>query len=236
MLQKSLIASSSMLQLISCLHSSLFIRFILLGFSAGCRIYFLQFRNGKRCFCRILSLICLIKIYQLRLSLAKLGNDQSHLQTPVSQMHIADHFMSCKAGDSLHTLTNDRRPEMSYMQRLCHIRSAIIDHNGLRIFCFFTAHPFILLHTIQVLTQVLIVHFHIDESRIHRLDFSKHLRSLHCFHNCIGDHDRCLVVLFGCRHGTIALILAQIRSIGQTDTGIFFIITCFSKSFCNLCG
>lgn len=73
------------------------------------------------------------------MALLQLGDDQSHLQTPVSQMHITDHVMSHKFADPLDTLSNDSRAQMSDMQWLGNIGPAVIYNNGLRMCRFVTA-------------------------------------------------------------------------------------------------
>ena len=81
---------------------------MLLRICARCGIDFLQLTDRKRRFLRVLSLKLLVKIRQLRFSLLKLCDDQSHLISPVAQMDIADHLVSFKPGDPLHAFSDDR--------------------------------------------------------------------------------------------------------------------------------
>ena len=68
----------------------------------------------------------------------KFCDDQSHLQTPVSQMYITNHIVSHEFTDALYTLSDDSRTQVSYMKRLGHIGSAVIHDNRLWIFCCLT--------------------------------------------------------------------------------------------------
>ena len=78
------------------------------GLAACCRINILQLGNRKRRLRRILAGIIRVKIYQIRLTVMQLLDDQSHLQSPVTQMHIADDMVSHIAADALDALSDDR--------------------------------------------------------------------------------------------------------------------------------
>ena len=82
---------------------------IYLGFRARCRINILQLGNRKRRLRRILAGIIRVKIYQIRLTVMQLLDDQSHLQSPVTQMNITDHLISHKTAHALDALSDDRR-------------------------------------------------------------------------------------------------------------------------------
>ena len=69
MLPQRKISFPAGLQLGCCRLCLLFIILMLLGISAGIWIDLLQICHGKRRFCRIFSLIALIKIYKLRLTM-----------------------------------------------------------------------------------------------------------------------------------------------------------------------
>ena len=44
-------------------------------------------------------------------------------------MDIPQHIMSGIPGNPLNALTDDGRTQVSYMERLCHIRAAVIHYN-----------------------------------------------------------------------------------------------------------
>ena len=72
---------------------------------------------------------------------------KEYKKAPVTQMHITDHIVSHKFANTFHALTDDRRTQMSYMERFCNVWSAIVDHVGLWRFCLFTSKTsFIFLH------------------------------------------------------------------------------------------
>ena len=79
---------------------------ILLGLLAGSGIDILQLRDGKGCLLREIAAVVLVKIHQVRLSLLKLRDDETHLQAPVAQMHIADDPVSHIAGQALYALAD----------------------------------------------------------------------------------------------------------------------------------
>ena len=80
------ISSSALLQLSRCLECTFLIVLVLFRFAACARINLLELADRKRCFLRVLSRKGLIKINKLRMALLQLGDDQSHLQTPVSKI------------------------------------------------------------------------------------------------------------------------------------------------------
>ena len=128
-----------MLELISRLHSSLLVCFILFGLCAGCGINVLKLGNRKRRFLGIFPLIIVLKIHKFRFAHFQLCDNQPHLQSPISQVHVADHRVTHKPANPLDALPDNGRTQMPYMQRLCHIRSAVINHNFLRFFTLSTA-------------------------------------------------------------------------------------------------
>ena len=143
-----------MLHQIGGVHRLLLVGLVLLGPGTGCRIDLLQLGNGKGCLGRVLTCVIFIKIYQIRLALLQLCNNQSHLQTPVTQMDIAGHVVAHEASQTLHALTDDGRAEMSHMQRLRHVGSTVVNDNGLRILCSVTAQALIICHSLQILLHI----------------------------------------------------------------------------------
>ena len=124
---KSPIASLSLLQLTGCLKCLFLVCFVFLGLCACAGIYLLKLRKRKGGLGGIASGIFIIEIFKIRLAVTKFGNDQTHLQTPVTEMHITNYFVSEITAYTLNTLTYDRRTEMSYVERLGNIWSAVIN-------------------------------------------------------------------------------------------------------------
>ena len=153
MFPKRPVTPHAVLQLISGFHCLFLIGTVLLGSCAGSGINLFQFRNGKRRFLRIISGKTIVKIHQIRLSFLQFRNNQPHLQPPVAQMNIADHLMPRISPDPFYAFTDDCRTQMPYMQRLRHIRSAIIDQYFLRLFGSFQPKLRIFYHSVQIVRQ-----------------------------------------------------------------------------------
>ena len=134
MVPQRTISSHAALQFKGCLHCLFLISRILFGFTACSRIDLLKLGNGKGRFSRIFSRIGLVKIDKGRLSLLKLLYDQSHLESPVPKMDIADHLMACVSCDPLDTLPDNGGAQMPYMKGFCHIWPAVIDNDLLGMF------------------------------------------------------------------------------------------------------
>ena len=59
-------------------------------FAGSCRIDLFQIGQSEGRLGRIFPGIIGVKVAKIRLALLQLRNDQTHLQTPVAQMHITD--------------------------------------------------------------------------------------------------------------------------------------------------
>jgi len=121
------VAALSQLQLMRRLHGFRLVFLVLFGFCGSSRIDFLQLRNGKRSLFRIFPFKVIPEISQVRPAFFQLGDDQSHLETPVAQMHISQDFMPYGTSHPLQALPDDCRTQMSDMKGLGNIRSAVID-------------------------------------------------------------------------------------------------------------
>ena len=229
MCQQGAIPPSAVLQLIGCLHGSFLVVRVLLGVSAGCRVDLFQLGDGKRRLFRVFPFICLIEINQLRLSLVQLGDDQAHLQPPVAQMHIADHRMAHITPYPLDTLADDGRTQMSHMQRLCHIGTAIVDHDGLGMCRRLQTKLLAGAHFIQIIADKSLLHFQVQESRCHCIHLRKHVLCLQDGSHVPGDHDGRFVVLLGSRQCAVALIFTQIGAVGHRHLSIFFFVSGLHK-------
>ena len=122
------------LQKIGGMQGFLPVRLVFFGLLAGSGVNLFQFSDGKWRFFRIFSLEILLEIRKLRLTFLQLCNDQSHLIAPVSQVDIPQNLMAHFSCDPFDTLPDNGRAEMPYMERLCHIGSAVIHQDHLRIF------------------------------------------------------------------------------------------------------
>ena len=64
------------------------------GLAAGGRVDVFQLTDGKWWLRRILSGVILIKINQIRLTVTQFLDNESHLQTPVTQMYVTNHIVA----------------------------------------------------------------------------------------------------------------------------------------------
>ena len=63
---------------------------VLLGFAGRVRIDFFQITERKRRIGGIFPGVIGVKIAKIRLAFFQRGNNQSHLQSPVAEMNVAD--------------------------------------------------------------------------------------------------------------------------------------------------
>ena len=198
------------------------------------RINFFQLPDGKRSLLRILSLVRLIKIREIRLTLLKLRNDQSHLISPIAEMNIPDHLISFITQDPFYTLPDDRRTQMTYMQRFCNIRTAVVDHDRLRDLFILNPQLFFQSHIIQVRCYALFGQLQVDKSWFHYIYQLKIFTVLQIRDHIFRDHKRRFLIFLCSRHRSVALIFAQIRAVGKSHFRKLFVITCLCKSLLHL--
>ena len=206
MVPESHVSWFALLKKMGCLKCLITVSLILFGLPTGTWIDLFQLADGKRCFCRIFTGKAVIKIYQLRFPVFQLGDDQSHLKTPVSKMYITDHLMSYKTSDTLDALTDDRRTEMSYMKRLGNVWSAIIDNDRLRILGSLNRKLLILCHLIHIFSNKFRFNIQVDKSRLNNFCPGKDLAVCKLYNNIICDHERGFVVCVGSGHSSVTLI------------------------------
>ena len=70
-------------------------------------------------------------------------------------MYITDYFIARKTLDSLYTLTDYRRAQMSYVKRFCRIGSAVIHDDRLWLFRIFITKLLCLCHFIDIVCNCL---------------------------------------------------------------------------------
>ena len=74
---------------------------VLLGALACGRVNLLELGNRKRRFLRIRTGEVFVKVRELRLPKAQFFEDESHLETPVAEVHIAYHLVSEESAHAL---------------------------------------------------------------------------------------------------------------------------------------
>ena len=88
-------------------------------------------------------------------------------------MDVADHLVPCETSQALHALTDDGRTEMSHMQRLRHVGSAVINDDGFRIRGLLTAQTLVVGHALQVFLHIGWRQLQVQKARIYRIDLGK---------------------------------------------------------------
>ena len=168
--------------------------FVRLAARGGRRIDFLQIGDGKRRFGGILAGEALVKIGELRMALAQALDDKPHLKAPVAQMHVADDTVSEEAVDALDGLADDGRAQMADVQRLCHVRAAVVYDNRARRALRLHAEVIVRGHFAQIRGQFLTGHAQIQKARLDRRDLGKQRVFRKLRRDVLGDLNRRLVI------------------------------------------
>ena len=230
MLPQGDISRMSFLQLRCDLLCLLHVIFMLFRISARMWIDLFQIRNRKWCLFRIFSRKISIKIRKFRLTMTYFVDDQTDLQSPVTQVHISDHLISHEAADTFYTLSNDCRAQMSYVKWLCDIGSTIINDYRALFFRRRNTKFFLCHHGFSKIHKQFSAYGYVDKSRFYHLYFFKNIVLFYCFYYFFRNLKRRHFVLFCCRHRTITLILAKIRAVRNGYKSKFLIIAGLLKS------
>ena len=76
----------------------------------------------------------------------QLGNDKSHLQSPVAEVYVADRRIAVITDNSLDRLPDHCRTEMTYVEGFCNIRPAVVNDDLAGLFRLLHAELLFLLH------------------------------------------------------------------------------------------
>ena len=109
--------------------------FILLGFRGRSRIDLFQFGNRERSFLRILFR-SFRKIRQLRHAVPDFRDDKPDLETPVTQMDVAEDVISDGKRDTAYALPDHGSAQMADVKGFGNIWPAVIHDDLLRMFRF----------------------------------------------------------------------------------------------------
>ena len=212
-------AALSVLQTACIVHGLGVVFGVLFGFGAGKGIDLFEFGDGKGRLIGIFALKRRVKIRKSGHALFEFRDHEAHLQAPVSQMDITDDILSVEAGDALDRLADDRAAQMSDMQGLGHIGTAVVDDDLLRLFRKRHAETIVRAHLLQVRLQKALFHIQIQETGLDDLHLGKYRGTCAVIFgregpgNVVSDHKgRFAVALCTC-HGTVALIFAEVRAV-----------------------
>ena len=106
---------------------------------------------------------------------------------------------------------------MPYMQRFCHIGTAIVNDNGSGMLFHIHSQPFISSHIIQICRHIIRGKLQIDKSRLHYIHRFKASAVLHLRRYILRNHKRRFLIFLCSRHSPVALIFAQVRPVGQRN-------------------
>ena len=209
---------------------------VLFGAPAGSGIDLLQFRDGKRRFRGILSGKSGVKIAQIRLSFGNFRDDKAHLQPPVAEVNVSDDVLAVIARDALYSFADDGAAEVSHMERLGHIGSAVVQDDRCGLFRELQSELLFLPHLCEVGSQKLLPDPEIQKAGLYGFHGRKDrgVRELRGYVR--RDHDRCFMVSFGAGHRPVALVFAQIGTVRDRDLAEFPVIACGFKSLRHFFG
>ena len=212
------------LQFVRVGHSLSIILGIFLGLFAGSRVDLLQFRDRKRSLFRVFAFKCGVKIAQVRLSLGYFRDDKTHLKAPVAQMNIADHIFAVISGDPLDGFSDHRAAKMTHMKRFGDIGSAVIQDHGDRLLRHLEPELLMRSHLPQIRGQERFLNLKVQKTGLNSLYGFKYIRIPELRSYIARDHDRCLMVSLGTGHRAVALILTQVRAVGDSHFAQFRVI------------
>ena len=129
-------------------------------------------------------------------------------------MHISDGVVAEKLVDPLHALANDGRAQVTNVERLGDIRSAIIYNNGLWHRLLFHTKRRLTPHGRQVTLQKSARYSQINETR-HNGSHRLKVFVMQLLGYGLGNLNGGLVIDLGSCQSAIALVFAQIRPIGN---------------------
>ena len=124
--------------------------FILFFPGGGGGVDLLQLGNGEGGLLRVFPGVIRVEVGKLRLPPLQFRDDQAHLQTPVAQVNVADGIIAEEFVQPFQALADDGGAQMTDVQGLGHIGSAVIHHNGLPCPGFHHAEIFVGPHLLQV--------------------------------------------------------------------------------------
>lgn len=129
-------------------------------------------------------------------------------------MHVTDDGMALKAGDALDALTDDGGAQMSHMEGLCHVGSAVVQHDGLGVRVRLAALAGVAFQLVHQFSQVFGGYIQIDEAGTDHLRLGEHGVACQYVHHLLGDHKGSLTVELCGSHSTVALVLAEVGTVG----------------------
>ena len=205
----------------------------LLGRSGG--VDLLQLGEGEGGLGGILAGIVGIEVGEFRLALLELSDDQTHLQTPVAQVNIADGLVAQVLVQPLQSLTNDGGTQVADVQGLCYVGSAVVDDGKLALTGLGNAKIGAGAHGFQVLLEECVGELQVNEAGHHGVNHSK-ISGIQLLCHSLGNLDGSALVLLGGSQRAVALIFAQVGPVGNGHTAKGCIVAGICESGLHLGG
>ncbi len=130
MLPEFIVAPGFVLQRHSCRRGLSRKGLILFRAGGGLGIYEIHLVHSQGRLFGIFARKIRIKIDKARLLPPGFGNNQPHLQAPVSQVNIAYHPVAQEFGKFIQGVPDNCGTQMAHMKGLCHIGGPVIYHDG----------------------------------------------------------------------------------------------------------
>ena len=165
----------------------------------------------------------------------QLRDDQTHLQAPVPQMHVADGVVAEEGIQPLHGFADDGGAQVADVQGLCHVGAAVVHHNGLPRAGFCNAKVGGGAHGFQIGFQERPGEFQVDEARHDGLH-QRIVGGVQLLRHRLRDLDGGTVVLLGGGQSAVALVFAQVGAVGDRHPAVGGIIAGVGKGTLHFFG
>ena len=220
MLPEGVVAGNLLLKLAGGLVRTVGERLVRFAAGAGRGIDLLKVGDGERRFGGIFTGKRIVKIGEVRLAVAQTLDDKTHLKAPVTEMDVADHGVTEEAVDTLDGLADDGAAQVADMQRLCHVRSAVVKDNGARCALGGDAEMLRRGHLREIVGQICVRDAQVQKAGLHGIDLGKQGAAGEICRDIFGDLDGRLVIRLGGGHGAVALILTQVGAVRERDLSV----------------
>ena len=207
--------------------------FLLPGGGGGVKL--LQVRQGEGRLGRVFSRKVRVEIGKVRLTVTQFRDDQTHLQAPVAQMHVADGVVAEEGIQPLHGFADDGGAQMTDVQGLRHVGAAVVHHNRLARACFRNTKVGGGAHGFQIGFQERPGELQVNEARHDGLH-QRIVGGVQLFCHCLCNLDGGAVVLFGGGQSAVALVFAQVGAVGDRHPAVGGVIAGVGKGALHFFG
>ena len=212
---------------------------VFLALLAGKGIYLAEKLSGKgRNAVRLLEVLG--EALPVGISFGKLCDYQTYLKTPVAQMNIAVNGAAAGTGKSFQGFADDSRAEMTDVQGLCNVGSAVVDNDLFLLVSLRNAAEFIAVNACRKGEHIFVAEGKVQESGLYGFRLGKDLLAAEDFRNLGNDGNGSLSVSLCSRKSTVALELAQVKTVRGSNNarslGIAAFNECSGNDICKSLG